>query len=68
MNPIVVILAPVVILGLPVLYVSKVLERKMKPRAGFKQFIIWLLAVVAISFAWYFICMFTFFKFFSLQS
>ena len=68
MNPIVIVLAPVVILGLPVYAVSKYLERKMKPRKGFTAFILWLLAVVAISFAWYFICMLTFFKFFSLQS
>lgn len=68
MNPIVVVLAPVVILGLPVYFISKYLERKLQPRKNFQSFVWWLLAVTGASFAWYFICMFTFFKFFSLQS
>lgn len=68
MNPIVVILAPVVILGLPVYFISKYLEKKIRPRRNFPSFLWWLLAVLSASFAWYFICMFTFFKFFSLQS
>lgn len=68
MNPIVVVLAPVVILGLPVYFISKYLERKLQPRKKFQSFLWWLLAVMGASFAWYFVCMFTFFKFFSLQS
>ena len=68
MNPVVVIFAPIIILGLPVYFISKYFERKMKPRRSFKAFMLWLLAVLGASFAWYFICMFTFFKFFSLQS
>ena len=68
MNPVVIIFAPVIILGLPVFFISKYFERKMNPRGGFKAFFWWLIAVLAVSFAWYFVCMFTFFKFFSLRS
>ena len=68
MNPIVVIFAPVVILGVPVYFVSKYLEKRMRPRRNFKAFILWVLMVLGVSFAWYLICIFTFFKFFSLKS
>jgi len=68
MNPVVTIFAPIVILGVPVYFISKYFERKMKPRRNFKAFMLWLLAVLGVSFAWYFICMLTFFKFFSLRS
>ncbi|CAN5706622.1 hypothetical protein BH10BAC2_BH10BAC2_43030 [soil metagenome] len=68
MHPIVIVLAPVMILGLPVYFFSKFLERKIHPRKNFRLFLWWLLAVLGASFTWYFICMFTFFKFFSLRS
>jgi len=68
MNSVVIIFAPIILLGVPVFLVSKFFEKKMKPKRNFKAFMLWVLAVIAFSLAWYFLCMVTFFKFFSLRS
>ena len=60
--------APVIVFSLPFYFAAKYLEQKINPRKGFSYFISWIIAVLALAFAWYFAGIFIFIKFFSLES
>jgi len=49
------LLLPVFFLSLPFYFISKYLEKKIQPRKGGKQFLIWIVAVLASAFIYFFV-------------
>lgn len=68
MNPFTYWLLPLALLALPIYFFGKYLEKKINPRKSGLYFLLWILAVTAVSVAWYMLCLFVFFKFFPLKA
>ncbi|HRH50290.1 MAG TPA: hypothetical protein PLP23_16145 [Panacibacter sp.] len=62
------IVGPVIILSLPVYVWSKWLEKKINPRKSGKKFLLWVLALLATCGFYFWLCLFIWFKFFSLKA
>ncbi|MEI2708775.1 MAG: hypothetical protein V9E96_07145 [Chitinophagaceae bacterium] len=58
------LLAQVLLLSLPIFFLSKWLQKKIQPKAGFKNFLLWVLLVLIASILWFAIAMFFYTKFF----
>ena len=49
------LLLPVVFFSLPFYFISKYLERKIKPRESGKQFLMWIIVVLLSAFIYFFV-------------